>query len=384
MPVGCFQIPRMLTESCVYLNCSAATNPISKYNRSTSFPIKKSTNMQILITGISGRVGANVATTFIRNGHNVRGLVWRGDRQAEKIALIGADIVEGDLASSSEVAKSAQGSDAIFHLGAAFQAGGPFTPEQYLDINVKGTFNVLEAALAQQDRLKHVIVTSTDGTMDKYPPDGIAEPLSEESLPLTTTSWYGYSKILTEHLVDRYVRAESMPATVFRFANAWGAGEAIDFPQFHLRTFIGQLKDRRDDEGTRAYKHLTSVYEGDPHFIVALDESGKSWKKHLVEVRDLVHAYEMALGNPSTFGKTYQLASREPFRWDEMIPYIADKMKAPWTSVRLPVTPTHYEYDTSAAFNDFGYAPDLTLTEIVDEAYRFKSEGGGEIIPTTL
>ncbi len=340
--------------------------------------------MQILITGITGRVGANVATTFIRNGHNVRGLVWRGDRQAEKIALIGADIIEGDLASSSEVAKAAQGSDAIFHLGAAFQAGGPFTPEQYLDINVKGTFNVLEAALAQQDRLKHVIVTSTDATMDKYPPDGIAEPLSEDSLPLTTTSWYGYSKILTEHLVDRYVRAESMPATVFRFANAWGAGEAIDFPQFHLRTFIRQLKDRRDDEGTRAYKHLTSVYEGDPHFIVALDESGKSWKKHLVEVRDLVHAYEMALGNPSTFGKTYQLASREPFRWDEMIPYIADKMKAPWTPVRLPVTPTHYEYDTSAAFNDFGYAPDLTLTEIVDEAYRFKSEGGGEIIPTAL
>ena len=340
--------------------------------------------MQILITGITGRVGANVAANFLQNGHDVRGLVWHGDRQAEKVALIGAEIVEGDLASSSDVAKAAQGVEAIFHLGAAFQAGGPFTPEQYIDINVKGTFNVLEAALEQQDRLKHVIVTSTDATMHKYPPEGIAEPLNEDSLPLTTTGWYGYTKILTEHLVDRYVRADSLPATVFRFANAWGAGEAIDFPQFHLRTFVDLLKDRQDEKGLNAYNHLASVYEGEPHLIVALDESGKSWKKHLVEVRDLVHAYEKALGNTNTFGKTYQLASREPFRWDEMIPYIADKIKAPWTPVRLPVTPTHYEYDTSAAFNDFGYDPSLTLTEIVDEAFRFKSEGSGELIPTTL
>src|SRR5207302_1438035 len=115
------------------------------------------------------------------------------------------------------------------HLGAAFQAGGPFTPGQYFDTNVKGTFNILEAALALGDGLRHLIVTSTDATMEKYPPDGIAEPLSEDSLPLSTTGWYGYSKVLTEHLVDRYVRAERLPATIIRFANVWGAGEVLEF-----------------------------------------------------------------------------------------------------------------------------------------------------------
>src|SRR5689334_16502503 len=125
--------------------------------------------MRILVTGITGRVGANVARHFLRQGHAVRGFVWPGDRQAEKLALLGAEILEGDLASSADVRRAVEDAEVILHLGAAFQAGGPFSPEQYFDTNVKGTFNVLEAALGLGDRLRHLVVTSTDATMDKYP-----------------------------------------------------------------------------------------------------------------------------------------------------------------------------------------------------------------------
>ena len=339
--------------------------------------------MRILITGITGRIGANVAKRFVDNGDEVVGFVWPGDRQSEKIAQIGAEIIEGDLASSVDVARAARSTQAIFHLGAAFQAGGPFTPEQYFDTNVKGTFNVLEAA-SGLDRLEHVIVTSTDATMFKYPPEGIEEPIREDSLPLVTTSWYGYSKILTEHLVDRYARETSMPATVFRFAATWGAGEALDFPQFHMRTFMDQLENSDDAESRTAFATMSEAYKGEPHLIIAADRNGRAWKKHLVEVRDIVHAYEAALGNASTFGKTYQLASQEPFRWDEMIPYLAAQIGAPYTRVNLPVTPTFYEYDVSAARRDFGYDPPMTLNRIIDEALEHRRTGGGSIIPTTL
>ena len=325
--------------------------------------------MRILITGITGRIGAVVASRFLEHGHDVIGLVWPGDRQSEKTARIGAEIVEGDLASSDDVTSVARGVDAIFHLGAAFQAGGPFTPEQYFDINVKGTFNILEAASAS-DRLQHVIVTSTDATMNKYPPTGVEQPIREDSLPLDTTGWYGYTKILNEHLVDRYVRAESLRATVFRFANAWGAGEALRYDQFHLRTFMKRLEGRDDVEAREAYQIMVDGYQGEPHLIVAADRNGRAWKKHFVEVRDIVHAYERALGNPATFGKTYQLASREPFRWDVMIPYIAERLDAPYTRVNLPITPTYYEYDLTASNRDFGYDPPLSLREIIDDAVK--------------
>ena len=64
--------------------------------------------MKILITGITGRVGANVAQKFIESGHEVRGFVWPGDRQTEKMKAVGAEIVEGDLATSVDVNAAAE------------------------------------------------------------------------------------------------------------------------------------------------------------------------------------------------------------------------------------------------------------------------------------
>ncbi len=340
--------------------------------------------MKILVTGITGRVGANVARHFLQQGHSVRGFVWPGDRQSEKLKQIGAEIIEGDLSSSADVKAAAEGQEVILHLGAAFQAGGPFTPEQYFDTNVKGTFNVLEAALGLGENLKHVILTSTDATMSKYPPEGIPDPIKEDSLPLSTTDWYGYTKVLDEHLVDRYVRHENLRATVIRFSNVWGAGEVLDFGQFHLKTFMNQFRNRTDPEGKAAFEEMSAAYKGEPHLVVACDRNGRPWKKQMIEVREIVHAYDKAVGNSATFGKVYQLASKEPFTWDEVVPYIAERTGAPVTRVNLPMNPTFYEYDLSAARNDFGYNPTMSVQEIIDDALRFRESGSGEIIPTQV
>jgi len=343
--------------------------------------------MKVLITGITGRVGANVAQNFLERGHDVRGFVWPGDRQAEKMKVIGAEIVEGDLASSADVNAAVEGQEAILHLGAAFQAGGPFTPEQYMDTNVKGTFNVLEAALNLGDQLKHVFITSTDATMAKYPAGGIFKPIAEDSLPLSTTDWYGYSKALCESLANRYHAQDDLKVTIIRFANVWGAGEILNFRQFHLNTFLNQFEGRTDDAGKATYEKLLAASDetgGGPRLIVARDANGRPWKKHNIEVRDIVHAYEKAVGNPNTLGNVYQLGANEPFTWDVLIPYISDKTGIPYSTIDLASNPTFYEYDLSAARNDFGYSPSLSVFEMVDEAIRFNKEGGGGIIPTSV
>ena len=343
--------------------------------------------LKVLITGITGRVGANIAQNFLDHGHEVTGLGWPGDRQIEKMKAIGAEIIEGDLASSGDVNAAVDGQEVILHLGAAFQAGGPFTPEQYFDTNVKGTFNVLEASKNLGNRLKHVLITSTDATMFKYPEDGISEPIAEDSLPLSTTDWYGYSKVLCESLLNRYHAQDNLRGTIIRFANVWGAGEILKFGQFHLSSFLKQFKIRTDDAGKATFKILQSEHDssaGGPRFIVARDVNGRPWKKHQIEVRDIVHGYEQAVCNPATFGNVYQLGSKEPFTWDVLIPYISEKTGIPYSTVDLPMNPTFYEYDLSAARNDFGYAPSLSVFEMVDEAIRYNEEGGGSIVPTKV
>ena len=65
-----------------------------------------------------------------------------------------------------------------------------------------------------------------------------------------------------------------------------------------------------------------------------------------------------------------------------MIPYLAEKLNAPYTTVNLPITPTYYEYDVSAAKRDFNYDPTLSLFGMIDEAISHRQTGRGSIIPT--
>lgn len=338
--------------------------------------------MNIMITGITGRVGANVARHFLHKGHAVRGLVWPEDRQSAKLRKIGAEVVEGDLARSADVAAAAKDQEIILHIGTAFQAGGPFTPEQYFDTNIRGTFNILEAASDQGNSLRHIIVSSTDATVHKYPKDGISDPLQIDTLPLSATSWYSYSKILTEHLLDRYVRHEDLPGTIFRYGFVFGAGEILTFPQFHLRTFIDQLKSNSDPEAIAVLAAMRADYTDDPHLIVACDHNGRPWKKHTIEVREIVHAYDRAVGNPNTFGKIYQLGSSQPFTWDTVIPYLAEQIGAPYSTLDLPITPTYYEHDLSSAGRDFGYDPPFNFQQMVDDAVSFTRDKISDIIAT--
>ena len=53
--------------------------------------------MKILVTGVTGRIGANIAKNFLQQGHEVSGFVWPGDRQSHKLTKIGAKIIVGDL-----------------------------------------------------------------------------------------------------------------------------------------------------------------------------------------------------------------------------------------------------------------------------------------------
>ena len=101
--------------------------------------------MKILITGITGRIGANLAAHLVQDGHSVRGFVWPRDSRVTNLNQLGVELVHGSLTDKSQVEEVVKGCDIIFHLGAAFQGGGPFTEEEYFEINVRGTFNVLES-----------------------------------------------------------------------------------------------------------------------------------------------------------------------------------------------------------------------------------------------
>ena len=331
--------------------------------------------MNILITGITGRIGSNVASFLIESGHNVTGFSWSQDQKIEKMKKIGCKIIVGDLENFDDVNRAVSENEVVLHMGAAFQSGGPFSPNQYFDINVKGTFNILEAC-SKNSNIKHLIVTSTDSTISKYPEKKLTSSIAEFDLPQDTTEWYGYSKILAENLSRRYYIAESLPVTILRFSMVFGRFEVCGWNQFYTGHHAEALKNSDNPDKEKVVLELNQqIAKGNP------TSKGVSWKKHIIDIRDIVHAYDAMICNEKTFGSTYQIAGPNSFNWSDVIPKLSENLNLGYCTVEIPTTPTFYEFDLTASINDFGYSPKWDLISMIEDELKFNDQDFGDVIP---
>ena len=191
--------------------------------------------MRILMTGATGRIGANVGRRMIRNGHSLLGFTVPNDSQASKLRghRCGRHRGQSRIPRRRPTSDVRQSTPSCI-LAPPFRPAVPSRPSSTCRSTSKGPSTSLEAARERAGAIRHIVFSSTDATLDKYPPDGNPEVLNEQSLTQTQTDWYGFTKILGERLADRYVRADGLPITVFRFPWVWGAGEFLDFPHFRL------------------------------------------------------------------------------------------------------------------------------------------------------
>jgi len=323
-------------------------------------------NVDILITGITGRIGANLAQKLVDEGHEVRGLVWPEDPRIEKLEALDLELLDGSLTNAEDVERAARDMDCIYHLGAAFQGGGPFTENDYFEINLRGTFNVLEAA---RKRPSQLVFASTDAVLEKYVPGGMEEPLKESTVQRNPKGWYALSKSAGEELCLGYWRTYHLPVTVLRFCLVVGAGEILDFPQFYLSKF----KDRPE---------FSKLWQGEERLVVLKDENDRPYKKHIAEVRDIVSGCAGALDNPEAVGKTIQLGGPRPFTWDDAVPYLSEKLDIPWIEASSPQIPTFYEFDLSRARDILNFRPQYDIYRMIDDAIAYRQGRDVGILPT--
>jgi nucleoside-diphosphate-sugar epimerase len=324
--------------------------------------------MKVLITGVTGRIGSNLAARLREDDHDIRGLVWPGDPRIEKLESLGIELREGSLTEPDDVNNVVEGVDAIYHLGAAFQGGGPFSEIDYFDTNIRGTFNMLEAARTNH-QLKHFIFASTDAQYAKYPPEGLDEPIREDEMPRRPTGWYALSKSVGEELCNGYVRTFHLPITIIRFCLVVGAGEILSFPQFYL----SNLKSRPE---------LEAYWKDEEKLVLLRDKKNQPYKKHIADVRDIIQGCHDALGKDAALGETIQLAGPRPFTWDEVIPYLSEKLDIPYIDVVSQGTPTHYQFDLSKSRNLIGFEPQYDIIRMIDDALRFRDGEDIGVLPT--
>ncbi|HEA8164845.1 TPA: 4,6-dehydratase LegB [Campylobacter coli] len=177
--------------------------------------------MKILVTGADGFIGSHLCESLVQKGYKVRALSQYNSfnfwGHLEKSPYLkDMEVVSGDLRDSFFCEKITQGMDAIFHLGALIAIPYSYeAPQSYVDTNVKGTLNMLEAA--KKNEISHFIHTSTSevyGTARYVPID--------ENHPLQPQSPYSASKIAADMMALSYYNAFNLNVNIARPFNTYG------------------------------------------------------------------------------------------------------------------------------------------------------------------
>lgn len=178
---------------------------------------------KVLVTGADGFIGSHLTELLISQGYKVQAFVcynsfntWGWLDCLPKDVLKEIEIFQGDIRDPYGVREAMRGVDAVFHLAALIAI--PFSyysPDTYVDTNIKGTLNVLQAA-RELGNIR-VLITSTSevyGTAQYVPID--------EKHPFQGQSPYSATKIGADRLAEAFYRSFDLPVTIVRPFNTYG------------------------------------------------------------------------------------------------------------------------------------------------------------------
>lgn len=192
-----------------------------------------------LVTGADGFIGSHLVESLVKAGYEVRAFVyynsfgsWGHLENTPKDIMDHVEIFAGDIRDPNGVREAAKGVDEIFHLAALIAI--PFSyhsPDTYVDTNIKGTLNVLQAA--RNFNTSRVLVTSTSEVYGsaKYVP-------IDEDHPFQGQSPYSATKIGADRLAESFYRSFDLPVTIVRPFNTYGPRQSA---RAVIPTIITQL-----------------------------------------------------------------------------------------------------------------------------------------------
>jgi UDP-glucose 4-epimerase len=235
--------------------------------------------LRILVTGGAGFVGATLVRRLAMAGHAVRVLDNYSTGDASYLAGVDAELVKGDIRDPAALEAALAGVQSVVHLAAAGSVVDSVAdPVTNFDVNVVGTFRVLDAA--RRAGVERLVQASTGGAL-------IGEatpPVDELSLP-KPISPYGASKLAGEGYAHAFAKAFGLGTVALRFANVYGPWSA------HKRGAVTTF--------------FRAIHVGEPIVIYGDGSASRDY----THVEDIASAIELALSAEVPGGTVLHIAS---------------------------------------------------------------------------
>jgi NAD dependent epimerase/dehydratase len=198
---------------------------------------------RILVTGADGFIGSHLTEELVRRGHKVRAFVYYNsfnswgwlDESPDEIKA-SLDVFAGDVRDPHGVRSAMKDIDVVFHLAALIAIPYSYhSPDTYVDTNVKGTLNIVQAGREMEvERVVHTSTSEVYGTARFV-------PITEEH-PLQPQSPYSASKIGADQMALSFFHSFKTPVTVCRPFNTYGPRQSA---RAVIPTIIAQLLAQR-------------------------------------------------------------------------------------------------------------------------------------------
>lgn len=330
--------------------------------------------MKILVTGATGRVGANLVKQLLDRGYTVRAFVRKGSKRIGKIESFGTEIFYGDLESYEDCSSSVEGVDYVANIGADMYQQDAV---KQFDSNLRSVECFYAGIISRDIKLKRFVHVSSDAIYDKY---GTLNRVVREDEKPVMHGLYSFCKWAGEELCAMYYKTHKIPYTVLRYPYLIGAGEIMgQIKGFYLSSMLNAYKNNPE-----VLKILKQHDDGKEKLVMVYDREGYPYRKHFCDVRDAVSAVICAMEQDSAVGVVANIAGPEPFQADKVIPYASEKLGVPCVKVQLPIPPTHFEFDLTRARKYLKFEPKYGPNEMIDSAIKLQKGEDSGLIPTNI
>ena len=311
-------------------------------------------NKNVVVTGAGGFIGSHLTEELVRRGANVKAFVHYNSRNdwgllelLKEDVLSEVEVVSGDITDPFFVKTATKDADIIFHLAALI--GIPYSyiaPESYVNVNIKGTLNVLQSGLDNEvNKIVHTSTSETYGTAEYTPID--------EAHPLKGQSPYSASKIGADKMAESYYRSFDLPVAIIRPFNTFGPRQSA---RAIIPTIISQAltKDEVHVGSLSPVRDLTFVKDTVNGFI----EIGTS-------ERSIGEVINIGTGSGVTIGELLQNILRVLGKEDIRIVEDTDRVRPDKSEVMELIC------DNSKATQLLEWSPQYTLDEGLAETIEW-------------